>query len=114
MANRYRGEIPFELDGRTHCLRLTLGSLANLEDAMGADGLRTLGERLQRGHLSAREICEILAAGFAGAGAPVSAKELGQMIPASAFGSAANAAALLLAVTFGGGDASLPSPPQAA
>jgi Phage tail tube protein, GTA-gp10 len=114
MANRYRGEIPFELDGQTHCLRLTLGSLANLEDAMGADGLRALGERLQTGRLSAREICEILAAGFAGAGEPVSAKDLGQMIPASAFEGAATAAALLLAVTFGAGESSRPSPPQAA
>ncbi len=114
MANPYRGEIPFELDGHTHALRLTLGSLASLEDAMGADGLRALGERLQGGRLSAREICEVLAAGFTGAGSPMTAKELGQMIPASALAQAATTAALLLAVTFGGGEPSHPPPPQVA
>jgi Phage tail tube protein, GTA-gp10 len=114
MANRYRGEIPFELDGRSYSLRLTLGSLANLEDALGADGLGALGERLQQGRLSAREICAVLAAGLAGAGTPIAAHQLGEMIPASALEHAATSAALLLAVTFGGGDPSLPPPPQAA
>ncbi len=114
MANPYRGEVSFELEGRSHALRLTLGSLANLEDALGADGLGALGERLAQGRLSAGDICAVLAAGLSGGGMPITASALGERIPASALEPAATAAALLLAVTFGGGDASRPPPPQVA
>jgi hypothetical protein len=114
MANPYRGEVPFELDGRTHALRLTLGSLANLEDALGTEGLRGLSARLSTGHLGAGDICHVLAAGFQGAGEPVDAATLGAMISASALERAATSAALLLAVTFGGGESSHPLPPQVA
>ncbi len=47
MANHHRGEASFTLDGRTTALRLTLGSLAELEDALGAADLAALGERLR-------------------------------------------------------------------
>ncbi len=114
MANPYRGEVPFNFDGETHALRLTLGSLAHLEDALGADGLRTLGRRLGEGRMSARDICLVLAAGFIGKGTPVTAEAIASAIPASALEQAALAAATLLAVTFGEGKASRPSPPQAA
>jgi Phage tail tube protein, GTA-gp10 len=114
MANRYRGEVPFELDGKTFALRLTLGSLAHLEGAFGADGLQALGARLAEGRLSAVDVLHVLAAGFQGAGEKLDSRELGQLIPASALERAATTAALLLAVTFGGGDASYPPPPQVA
>jgi len=114
MANPYRGEVPFEFDEETHALRLTLGSLAHLEDALGADGLLTLGKRLGEGHMSARDICLVLSAGFTGIGKPVTAEALARSIPASALERAAIAAATILAVTFGEGKASRPSPPQAA
>jgi hypothetical protein len=113
MANRYRGEVPFDLDGTTVALRLTLGSLAHLEDAFGADGLQGLGARLSEGRLSAGDVLQVLAAGLLGAGQPVALGELGRLIPASALEQAATAAAQLLAVTFGGGHASHPPPPQA-
>lgn len=120
MINRYRGDVPFELDGRRIALRLTLGSLAQLEDAFGTDGLSALSTRLGEGRLSARDICHVLAAGFVGAGerhhtgVPMDGETLGTIIPASALVQAATCAAALLAVTFGGGEFSDPPPPQAA
>ncbi len=112
MANRYRGEVPFDLDGTTFALRLTLGSLAHLEGAFGADGLQALGNRLSDGRLSAGDVLHVLAAGFMGAGQPMEIRDLGKLIPASALEQAATTAALLLSVTFGGGEASRPPPPQ--
>ena len=118
MANRHRGDVPFLFNGQTVSLRLTLGSLAELEDAFGSDGLQALSQRLKNGRLSARDICHILAAGFRGAGYhgtghPIEALDLGQQIAASALGEAAIAATRLLDVTFGGGIPSDPRLPQA-
>jgi Phage tail tube protein, GTA-gp10 len=113
MRNPYRGEIAFECNGESHALRLTLGSLAVLEDALGSDGLQGLSERLQAGRLAARDICQVLAAGFHGAGRSVTADQVGAQIAASDLIRAAEAAAGLLEITFGGGSFSRPPPPQA-
>jgi len=110
MANIHRGEVGFALEGRTVMLRLTLGSLAHLEDAFGAGDLMGLSDRLGRGRLSARDIAEVLAAGFLGAGDPITAAALAERIPASALGEAAGAAVALLVAAFGG-DAAV-RPPQ--
>lgn len=114
MANAHRGEIDFALQGEVRPLRLTLGGLAELEAAFGADGLAALGARLSAGRLSAADALAVLAAGFRGGGLPITAERLGELVPASAATDAALAAARLLAVTFGGGSASRPPPPQAA
>jgi len=108
MANVHRGEVPFDLDGRRVMLRLTLGSLANLEDAFGAAGLAGLGQRLSAGRLSARDVAEILAAGLHGADGHCSAEALSRRIPASALEAAAGAAVALLAAAFGGADEQRP------
>jgi hypothetical protein len=113
MVNRHRGEVPFIFNGKMVSLRLTLGSLAELEDAFGSDGLQALSQRLKNGRLSARDVCHVLAAGFHGAGQRINALDLGQQIPGSALGDAAIAAAGLLDVTFGGGPPSHPLLPQA-
>src|SRR5688572_16128740 len=67
MANRHRGEVAAELDGRPRRLVLTLGALAELEDALGAEDLVALAERFSRGRLAARDAIRILAAGLRGA-----------------------------------------------
>jgi Phage tail tube protein, GTA-gp10 len=113
MHNPYRGDVPLVLNGVTHILRLTLGSLAMLESAFGSNGLQELGENIKQGRLASKDVCNILAAGFCGAGTDRTAEEVGAMIPARALAEATQAAANLLAVTFGGGDASRPPPPQA-
>ena len=72
MANRYRGEIDAEIGGARRKLVLTLGALAELEDAFGADDLVALAERFGSGRLKARDLVRIIAAGLRGAGEAVS------------------------------------------
>jgi hypothetical protein len=68
MANRHRGDAPLALGGRTLSLRLTLGGLAELEDALGAGDLVGLSERLGQGRLATRDLIAILRIGLKGAG----------------------------------------------
>ena len=49
MANRHRGEIEAELGGRTFTLVLTLGALAELENAYGGEDLIAIAERFEKG-----------------------------------------------------------------
>ena len=49
MPNRYRGAIVAEFGGRRRTLVLTLGALAELEAAFGADDLAALAERFGSG-----------------------------------------------------------------
>ena len=68
MANRYRGEITARLDGRDMRLRLSLGALAELETAFGADDMIALASRFEGGRLSARDAIRVIGAGLRGAG----------------------------------------------
>ncbi len=49
MANKYRGEIEAEIGAERRTLVLTLGALAELESAFGADDLVALAERFGSG-----------------------------------------------------------------
>jgi len=103
MANRHRGEIAADLDGRSRILVLTLGALAELETAFGADDLIALAERFGAGRLSARDLVRIIGAGLRGAGEAVSDDEVAAM---TAIGGAAGFVAIaaeLIAATFGEG-----------
>ena len=51
MANRHRGEIEAEIGGARRTLVLTLGALAELESAFGADDLVALAERFGTGRM---------------------------------------------------------------
>jgi hypothetical protein len=114
MVNAHRGDVPFRLGGQMHGLRLTLGGLAELEQAFGAETLGELSGKLASADFSAKHLCAVLAAGFAGAGQRVSAEDIARELPASALEEATVAAALLLGSAFGGGSPSRPPPPQAA
>tara|TARA_A100001015_G_C14799786_1_gene636445 strand:+ start:75 stop:407 length:333 start_codon:yes stop_codon:yes gene_type:complete len=70
-VNRHRGEVPAIIDGRERTLCLTLGALAELEDAFAADSLAGLVERFGTGRLSARDLTRILAAGLRGGGTDI-------------------------------------------
>ncbi|MGI6245171.1 MAG: gene transfer agent family protein [Pseudochelatococcus sp.] len=109
MVNRRRGEIEALLGGERHRLVLTLGALAELEDAFGVADLAALGERLAAGRLSARDIVHILQAGLRGAGSDLDAACLPV---ARALPDIARAVAELLAATFGPEEAANPPPPQ--
>ena len=101
MVNRHRGEVPARLDGRDYTLCLTLGALAELEHAFGADDLGALTERFGSGRLRAADMLRILGAGLRGAGFTVSNDELAEMqVEGGAIGYARLVADLLTA-TFG-------------
>ena len=78
-ANRRRGEISAELDGKEYRLCLTLGALAELEAAYAADDLGALVERFSRGRLSALDMIRVIGAGLRGAGNDVSDEAVGTM-----------------------------------
>jgi hypothetical protein len=100
-ANRRRGEIDAELDGKAYRLCLTLGALAELEAAYAADDLGALVERFSRGRLSAQDMIRVIGAGLRGAGNDISDEAVGGM--RSADGAAGFAAVVsdLLTTTFG-------------
>ena len=102
-ANRRRGEIAAELDGRPRKLCLTLGALAELETAYAAADLAALVERFSSGRLSALDMVRLIGAGLRGAGEAVCDEEVGAM---QCEGGATGFAAIvadLLSTTFGVG-----------
>ena len=101
MANRYRGEIEVEIGGARRRLVLTLGALAELEDAFGADDLVALAERFGSGRLKARDLVRIIAAGLRGAGESVSNDEVAAMAVDGGAQGYVRIAADLMNATFG-------------
>jgi hypothetical protein len=102
MANRQRGEIEAMLDGRRRTLRLTLGALAELEDALGAGDLAGLADRLAGGRLSARDVIAVIGAGLRGAGEAASDAEVAAMTADGGLRGAVLVVAELIAAAFGG------------
>ncbi|MFH1793145.1 MAG: gene transfer agent family protein [Pseudomonadota bacterium] len=100
-ANRHRGEISASFDGKPYKLCLTLGALAELEDAFAAEDLGALVARFGGGRLSASDIIRILAAGLRGAGNTVSDDEVRQMRCDDGAAGFARVVADLLTATFG-------------
>ncbi|AMJ59233.1 gene transfer agent family protein [Bosea sp. PAMC 26642] len=118
MVNRYRGETALMVEGEALPMRLTLGALAELEDAFSVDSLPALGERFVAGRLSARDVTRILAAGLRGAGSSISDDQVAGLSFENGLNGAITAAIRLLDATFGdpaaeAGDASRPSLPPA-
>lgn len=68
MVNRRRGEVPLDLGGSRYTLCLTLGALAELEDALQAGDLAGLAERFADGRLAARDLIALLGAALRGGG----------------------------------------------
>jgi hypothetical protein len=101
MANTYRGEIDAEIGGARRRLVLTLGALAELEDAFGAEDLVALSERFAIGRLKARDLVRIIAAGLRGAGQAVSDDEVAAMEVEGGAQGYVRIAAALIAATFG-------------
>ena len=73
-ANGARGEVVARLAGAERRLCLTLGALAEMETALGCDGLAALAERMRA--LSARDLMVVLAALLRGGGETTLAAEL--------------------------------------
>lgn len=111
MANRRRGEVPLQLGDKRYTLCLTLGALAELEDAFGVDDLMALAERFGTGRLSSRDLLRLLSIALRGGGHDVSVAEVANLPLLGGIEPVATAIADLLMVTFGA-EASTPNPPQ--
>jgi len=101
MANRHRGEIEAEIGGQKRTLVLTLGALAELEDAFCAEDLAALAERFGSGRLKARDLTRIIAAGLRGAGEAVSDEDVAAMAVDGGAQGYVRIAAALIQATFG-------------
>jgi hypothetical protein len=106
MVNRHRGEVEAVLDGQRHTLCLTLGALAELEDAFGAADMLALAQRFEAGRLSARDATRIIAAGLAGGGQRVDADAVARMQAEGGAAGYVDIVVRLLAATFGAAEAS--------
>ena len=100
MVNARRGEISATLDGKAWRLCLTLGALAELEQAFGVGDLVALGDRFATGKLSASDMIAIIAAGLGGAGHMVSTHDVAAMHTEGGLSGFANIVAQLLVATF--------------
>jgi hypothetical protein len=103
VANRHRGEIEAELGGERRTLVLTLGALAELEAAFGADDLVALAERFEKGRMSAADAIKIIGAGMRGAGAEIADEEVARLAAAGGAAGYVRIVSDLLAATFGDG-----------
>lgn len=100
MANPHAGEVALVIDGVPRRLKLTLGALAELETALGADSLMALVERFEGGRFSARDVMALILAGLHGGGQPMTAAALLVAEVEGGALEAARAAGLLLARAF--------------
>ena len=101
MANAHRGEIDAELGGKHYTLCLTLGALAELEQAFGAADLVALAKRFEDGRLSARDLIVIIGRGLRGGGNPIGDDELASLSVPGGLQGYVRVASDLLAATFG-------------
>ena len=75
MPNRRRGEVALQLGETRYTLCLTLGALAELEDAFGVQDLMALAERFGTGRLSSRDLLTLLGVALRGGGHAMSDAE---------------------------------------
>lgn len=111
MVNRHRGEVEALLDGRPYRLCLTLGALAELEDAFGASDMLALAERFEAGRLGARDAIRIIAAGLRGGGNDLDEARIAQMQADGGAAGFVDIVVRLLTATFG---AASPAPEERA
>jgi hypothetical protein len=79
MVNSHRGEISAELSGKTYTLVLTLGALAEIEQAYGGEDLLAIAERFEQGRIKASDAIKVIGAGLRGAGNAVSDEDVAGM-----------------------------------
>jgi Phage tail tube protein, GTA-gp10 len=100
MVNPHAGEVALTLDGQRHVAKLTLGALAELEEALETGSLLDLVERFEGGKFSTRDVLALIVAGLRGGGWQGSAADLRTVEIAGGPVEAARVAAMLLARAF--------------
>ena len=99
--NRRRGEVPLVLGGTRYTLCLTLGALAELEDALQAGDVVGLAERFTSGRLASRDVIALLGASLRGGGHDISDAEAAGLALAGEFAAVAEALGATLTAAFG-------------
>ena len=113
MPNPRRGEVALAIGDARYTLCLTLGALAELEDAFGVSDLAALAERFGTGCLGSRDLLAILAVGLRGGGHPLSDQDVANLPLCDGIEPVAQAVADLLVATFGAAPANPPQPQDA-
>lgn len=102
MANPWAGEVSLVLDGVPHDMKLTLGALAELEDALDGESVVDLIERFEAGKFSTRDVLGLIVAGLRGGGWQGRSSDLLAVEIEGGLMAATKAAAQLLARAFAG------------
>ncbi|PCJ09368.1 MAG: hypothetical protein COB16_04115 [Rhodobacteraceae bacterium] len=100
MANPWTGEVALVINGEARVMKLTLGALAELEQALAVGSLVDLVQRFETGGFSATDVLALIGAGLRGGGNPISAGDLASAEIDGGPMMAARAAAQLLARAF--------------
>ena len=100
MGNPQAGEVEITIDGARHRCKLTLGAMAELEAAVGADSLVDLVQRFENGRFTSRDVMALVVAGLRGGGWQGDASDLVSADIAGGAVGAAQAAAMLLVRAF--------------
>jgi hypothetical protein len=101
MPNSHRGEIEALLDGVPFRLCLTLGALAELESAFGAEDMLALATRFEKGRITSRDCIRVIGCGLRGAGYEITDKEVSSMQAEGGAAGFVDVVAKLLSATFG-------------
>ncbi|WP_237155549.1 gene transfer agent family protein [Oryzibacter oryziterrae] len=101
MTNSYRGEISAVLGGAERVLRLTLGGLAELEEAFGAEDMTDLARRFSSGTLKAADAVKVIGAGLRGAGEAMTNADVAGLHVEGGVAGYVDIVVRLIAATFG-------------
>ncbi len=100
MANRHRGEIEAELGRQNYTLVLTLGALAEIEDAYGGEDMIAIAERFESGRIKASDAILMIGAGLRGAGTKLTNEDVARLSVAGGAAGFLRIVADLLKATF--------------
>jgi hypothetical protein len=100
MANPWTGEVTLVINGAPQIMKLTLGALAELEQALSVGSLVDLVQRFESGGFSALDVLALIGAGLRGGGNPMPPDDLAQATIDGGPMAAARASAELLARAF--------------
>jgi hypothetical protein len=100
MANPWAGEVSVVIDGQSHCCKLTLGALAELEVSLSEGSIVDLIRRFEGADFSSADVLSVVVAGLRGGGWQGTAADLMTAEIAGGPVAAAKAAALMLARAF--------------
>ncbi len=101
MSNPHRGEIEAVFDGTPYTLCLTLGALAELEQAFGEEDMLAVAERFESGRITARDAIRVIGAGLRGAGHEIDDRGVAAMRAEGGAAGFVAVVARLLSATFG-------------